>query len=232
MIRVTLFGLAFGAWYADWAITSVARRGSPGYCEYLREGARICMRRAATTLTIDGPLAQLRPGALCVSNHASLLDIPLLEGYLPDAVGFVAKTELLRVPIVAHHMMALGSVTLDRSSSRAGLLVIRETADRLRAGHSMVLFPEGTRSHDGTPQPFKPGALKAAEWAPDAQVVPIAIRGTFEVLPRTSIFPQRPGPIRLHIGAPIEPDERRGLKAAPLADLVQSRIRAMWAEGK
>ena len=79
---------------------------------------------------------------------------------------------------------------------------LRAVIEGVRAGKSLAVFPEGTRTPDGGLQEFKPGAFKIAVRA-GVPIVPVAIRGTFALLPKTTLAP-RPGRVDVFIGDPID----------------------------
>ena len=118
---------------------------------------------------------------LFVSNHQGNFDIPLLMGKLPVAKGFVAKKELKKLPILSSWMVRMRCVFLDRSDIRQSLVVINEAVSYLKKGHSMVLFPEGTRSKGPEMGEFKAGSLKLAMKA-QVPIVPVAIDGSYRLM--------------------------------------------------
>ena len=99
-------------------------------------------------------------GVLYVSNHQSNFDIPIFLGFVPRDKGFIAKIELLKVPVFRKWMKNLGCIFIDRKDARKSLTAISQAAVKLKEGHSLVIFPEGTRSSDGKLGRFKPGSLK------------------------------------------------------------------------
>lgn len=140
---------------------------------------------------------------LIVANHASWLDPPALIAALPVQVRFVLKRELLRVPFIGWYARLAGHFLLDRSNPREGKRVLERAVARARAhGLVPVLFPEGTRTHDGRLAPLKSGSFQLAI-AAGIDVQPIAVLDTYEMLPRGAAFPRHSGPIRLRVGAPI-----------------------------
>ncbi len=118
---------------------------------------------------------------LYISNHQSMLDIPLIMSNLNSAVGAIGKIELKKVPVVSFWMEELGSVYMDRENGREGLKAILMAVDKLKGGRSMLLFPEGTRSKDGHLNEFKKGSLKLAVKA-NVPVMPITVDGTYKGL--------------------------------------------------
>ena len=112
-----------------------------------------------------------------VANHQSAIDIPVVVGFLQIWAGFVAKAELKKIPIASSWIKAIHCVYIDRKSPRNSIEAIFKGVDNIRNGIPMFIFPEGTRSKDGTMGEFKPGALKLATRA-KAIIVPITIDGT------------------------------------------------------
>jgi 1-acyl-sn-glycerol-3-phosphate acyltransferase len=135
------------------------------------------------------------------SNHASYFDVFCLLGHLPAQFRWLAKAELFRIPFFGKTMAYGGYIPIDRSNPRAAHRSMMAAAERIRAGASIVVFPEGTRSPDGTLQPFKSGGAVLAIWA-QVPVVPIAILGTHPVMRKGSLRVTR-GKVEIRIGKPI-----------------------------
>jgi 1-acyl-sn-glycerol-3-phosphate acyltransferase len=136
-----------------------------------------------------------------VSNHLSFVDIWALLVALPGSLRFVGKRELFRIPVFGTALRASGQIPIDRANLRAAKGSFETAGRLLRQGHSAVVFPEGTRSRDGTLQPLKKGAFVLAI-ATQHPVVPVAVQGTFGILPRGGIVP-RAGRVVVRIGPPI-----------------------------
>lgn len=116
-----------------------------------------------------------------ISNHQSYADIPLIVSHLPMLAGFVAKKELLRIPILSSWMRALGCVYIDRSSARSSVKAILDGVSMIKSGHPLVIFPEGTRSKGPKYGTFKSGSLKLATRA-KAVIIPLTIENTYQLL--------------------------------------------------
>ncbi|MEQ8196670.1 MAG: lysophospholipid acyltransferase family protein [Clostridiaceae bacterium] len=120
------------------------------------------------------------PAGACVfiSNHQSLLDIPVLLYSVQRTVGFIAKKELLKVPVIGF-WIRLCCVAIDREDARAAVNVINAGADNVLNGLDMAIFPEGTRAKDGVMKEFKKGSVKLATKA-KAPIIPVTIDGTYK----------------------------------------------------
>lgn len=137
-----------------------------------------------------------------VANHQSVIDICALFRAIPVPLHFLLKDEMTRVPFVGWYARAMGMVFIDRGNRRAATAFLRQSAELVRSGASLCIFPEGTRSRDGIVAPFKGGAFQAAIDG-GADVVPVALSGTGAVLPVSGFFRARPGPIRVRFGTPL-----------------------------
>ncbi|CEM23232.1 unnamed protein product [Vitrella brassicaformis CCMP3155] len=141
-----------------------------------------------------------------VANHASWMDIPAV-GMLPRFYKFVAKAELLKVPILGLSIMLSDQVILERDDKRSQIKAYRQCQQILKTGYPLFVFPEGTRSRDGRLKPFgKGGAFKLAQQM-NLPVVPVTIEGTHAMMPPTALVPLKPaaGTVKLHIHPKIHP---------------------------
>ena len=168
--------------------------------------ARIWNRMVAVTIgariKVHGT-EHVKPGKAYVymANHSSLIDTPALFAYLPYQFKIIAKRELFYVPFMGWHLWTSGNFPVDRNPRKA-VLGLRRIIEGVRNGKSLAVFPEGTRTSDGQLQDFKSGTFKIALRA-GVPIVPVAIRGTFALLPKTTLVP-RPGPVDVFIGEPID----------------------------
>ena len=137
-----------------------------------------------------------------MANHSSLIDTPALFAYLPYPFRIMAKRELFFVPFMGWHLWTAGHFSIDRRDGRRTVRSLRRVIDGVREGTSLAVFPEGTRTRDGRLQEFKPGMFKIAIRA-GVPIVPVTIRGTFTLLPSTTLAP-RPGRVEVILGEPIE----------------------------
>lgn len=135
------------------------------------------------------------------SNHASYFDVFCLLAHLPVQFRWLAKAELFKIPLFGKVMEYGGYLPIDRSNPRSAHRTMIEAAERIRMGVSIVIFPEGTRSPDGKLQEFKSGGAALALRA-QVPVVPVALLGTHEVMPKGSLR-VRPGVVEIRVGDPI-----------------------------
>ncbi|MBM4262673.1 MAG: 1-acyl-sn-glycerol-3-phosphate acyltransferase [Deltaproteobacteria bacterium] len=135
-------------------------------------------------------------------NHQSNVDIPVLVQSLPQfQLRWVAKKELLKVPFFGWAMWATKHVTVDRNDPQGAVRSLKVAQERMAAGISIVVFPEGTRSRDGKLQRFKKGGFLLAAQA-GKPIVPVTINGSGRLLP-SGAFQLRPGTIEVTVDKPV-----------------------------
>ncbi|MBT5868858.1 MAG: 1-acyl-sn-glycerol-3-phosphate acyltransferase [Nitrospinaceae bacterium] len=137
-----------------------------------------------------------------VSNHQGYFDIFTLSGYLPVQIRWVAKASLFKVPFVGGAMSASGYIPVDRDNRKKAYEAFNKTLEKVREGCSIIIFPEGTRSEDGTIGPFKKGSNLIASRA-KCPMVPVTLIGSGNIIKKGS-GTISPGPIRVIISPPVE----------------------------
>lgn len=168
--------------------------------------------------------------AVIVANHSSMADVLVLFAGLPVQLRFMTKRSVFRVPFLGWGIAAAGFIPVDRGDSKRGRLAVDVALKRLHGGRSVVVFPEETRSRDGSLQPFKKGAALLAVRA-GLPMVPIAIVGTFRVLPRGTLRTS-PGTVVLAVGEPIPTAGRTASDRAELTRLAREAIERLREEGE
>ncbi|NLD35502.1 MAG: 1-acyl-sn-glycerol-3-phosphate acyltransferase [Desulfatiglans sp.] len=130
-------------------------------------------------------------------NHQSNFDIPVLFSALPAQFRWIAKAELFKIPLFGRAMRGAGYISIERKERRKAIQSLREAAEKIRSGVSVMIFPEGTRSLDGNIGEFKKGGFFLAYDA-GAQIVPIVLNGTWSIMSKDSLA-IRPGNVTLSI---------------------------------
>lgn len=144
--------------------------------------ARIILRSCGAKVEVCGLENLPQTNNLCfVSNHQSNADILLILGFIPRGMGFVAKMELAKVPLLNLGMKKINCIFLDRKNIRQAVAAISRGADNIKAGIPMVIFPEGKRSKERKMNKFLAGSLKIALLS-GAVIVPLTIDGTYKLL--------------------------------------------------
>jgi 1-acyl-sn-glycerol-3-phosphate acyltransferase len=157
---------------------------------------------------------------LFVANHRSMADIFLIC-LLPWEMKFLSKVSVFRIPLLGWLMRTAGDIPLSRGDKDSARAALEQMRNRLQEGASVVVFPEGTRSADGTLAPFREGAFRLAlELAVD--IVPLAIAGTEEALPKHSLV-FAPTTATVTVLPPVA-TAGVGLDAAGLAEKVRTEI--------
>lgn len=116
-----------------------------------------------------------------IGNHRGFFDIIATYPRMPGPTGFIAKKEMKKWPLIGWWMSSVHCLFLDRSDRRQGMATILEGINKLKAGISMWIFPEGTRSKvDGELLPFKKGSFKLATKA-GVPIIPVAFNGSSRI---------------------------------------------------
>jgi 1-acyl-sn-glycerol-3-phosphate acyltransferase len=163
-----------------------------------------------------------------MANHASSLDIWAVFVAVPRRIRLIAKKQLGRIPIFGWVMWAGRFIFIDRQNAVAARRSIDEAGKRIHDGVSVLLFPEGTRTRDGSLGSFKKGGIHLAIKA-GVPIVPVALRGTRALMPRGSLL-LRSGTMTVIIGEPIATqglsDEDRANLNERVRGVVETMLRA------
>lgn len=152
------------------------------------------------------PLDPAQPYVFAM-NHESMIDIPIAFAVIPHNLRFVAKQILRAIPFLGWYMQRTGMIFVDRGNRAQALASLREAGRKIRAGASILAYPEGTRSRDGRVLPFKKGVFVVAIES-GVPIIPVAITGSGQALPSDG-FRIRPATVRVRLGAPIATAERQ-----------------------
>jgi 1-acyl-sn-glycerol-3-phosphate acyltransferase len=178
------------------------------------------------TITVEGKENIPKKGGVCfVANHGSIFDIILVLAYIGRPFGFIAKRELLFVPLINLWISLLGGLFIDRSHPRKALKTINKGIQRLKSGGGILIFPEGRRSRGEGLLPFHPGSFRLATQA-GVPIVPVAITGSYEVFERYGRV--NACPVRLVVCGPVDteeiPHEERKLLAGRVQEIIEQAL--------
>ena len=167
------------------------------------------VHRLGVDLRVTGA-DRVPPGRAYVymSNHQSHLDIPILYASLPSpTIRMVGKKELFEIPLWGPALRQAEFIEIDRGDRKQALGAMQRAAELVRDGVSVYLAPEGTRSRDGRLGELKKGGFHLAVGT-GAPIVPVAVRGTIDILPRGTKKMHTGLPVTVEIGAPIAVEGR------------------------
>lgn len=195
--------------------------GKLGY-SISRYWARAILKLAGIRLKVQG-LERLDSTRqyIFIANHQSYLDIPALVQALPPfQLRWIAKKEILWIPLFGWALWTTKHIIVDRSNLSNAMISLRKARERIEKGVSVVVFPEGTRSRNGELLPFKRGGFLLAIKT-QTPIVPVTINGSGTILPRED-WRVRSGEIEIVVSDPVPIDQVRAENLKPLL----TRVRA------
>ena len=144
--------------------------------------SRILLKVAGVKVTVHGlENIPTDTNVLYIGNHQGNFDIPIYMSQIPGLKGFVSKIEVKKIPGVRTWMEYMYCVFMDRSSIRKSGEAIIEGIKILKSGHSLVIFPEGTRSKGDNMGDFKAGSFKLATKS-KVPIVPVTMNGSYKIM--------------------------------------------------
>ena len=167
--------------------------------KFAKTQARNLTRLCGVTVHVRG-LEQLGAGPyMFTPNHQSHFDIAMLLGYLPGNNRFAAKKEMFNEPVLGAVLRTMGMIPIDRENPLEAIQLLNELKlDQ----YSTIIFPEGTRSRDGSLLPFKKGPFVAAIHL-GVPVVPVVCKGTQQIMPKGGYLSILLGTVELVVLQPI-----------------------------
>ncbi len=185
---------------------------------------RLSLALAGVRIRVEGTENIPAEACLFMANHTSAVDPVAMFVATPRHIAFLAKQELFRIPLLGLAMRRAQFLPVDRSSAEAAAGSVDRAVEQLRAGVSMMIYPEGTRSPDGHLLPFKRGGFLLAIRA-GRPIVPVAIQGAERILPKHQLW-IRPGEILLKYLPPVSVAGYTQEDRAILLDRVRASIAA------
>ncbi len=189
-----------------------------------KQGARLALWLAGVRLEVSG-LEKIPHDRTVVfmANHQGNCDPPALLAVLPT-ISIMAKKEFFRIPILNRAMLARGFIPVDRRNREAAITAVDRAVLSLRAGHSFLVFPEGTRSRDGRLQPLKKGVFIMAMKV-GAPIVPVSVSGSSKIMAKGK-FVIHPGRVRITVQQPIPTEGHTLADRATIMERVRQGILA------
>jgi len=147
--------------------------------------------------------ALVRTPYIIISNHQSILDI-LIMNCLLYRFRWISKIENYKVPVLGWYLRMAKYIVIDRGNEESKTGMMEKSAECLRKGISIMMFPEGTRSPDGEIAPFKLGAFQLALMT-DKSILPVIVDGTGGVLPKHGLLFSRGNILKIKVLDPVHP---------------------------
>ncbi len=161
--------------------------------------------------------------ALFIGNHQGNMDALTSMIFLGKMKPALIKHQLMRLPLARIYIALDSCVPINRTDVRQSLTALKKVTAKLKAGHSVIIFPEGTRSKGPDMHEFKHGAFKAAVWA-QVPIVPFVSDGAYKAFEEKGrLVPTR---VKFSVLPPISPEEFKGMKTQEISSMVQARIQA------
>ena len=171
---------------------------------------RLIVWTCGIKIAVEG-LEHLEPNRsyVIISNHLSNFDIWCTIAALPLNIRFVAKKELLRIPVFGQALAVSDHIVIDRQNSEEAINTINAAAARSKTGICILFYAEGTRSPDGAVHAFKRGGVTLA-LRTQLAIVPLSISGTRKFLPKRSLVIRPGGAVKIVL-APAIPTAGRSV---------------------
>jgi 1-acyl-sn-glycerol-3-phosphate acyltransferase len=185
----------------------------------------LILKTTRVRVTVTG-LERLNPAHSYVvaSNHQSIYDIPILFASLPLQLRIVAKQSLGSIPFLGWHLHRTGHLLVDRKNPGAD--IVQKMRRLIHEAHSLIVFPEGTRSVDGRVGRFKKGSFLVAVDA-KLPIVPVSVSGTRQVMRKGRLM-VRPGRVSVTVHDPLPTAgltrEEVGALATRVREIVRSGV--------
>jgi len=197
----------------------VDRRGELSW-RIARSWGRVVLKAWGVRVVVLGDAP--RGPVIYAVNHGSVLDIPVLFAHLPGSFRIVHKRSLYLIPLIGLYLYCTGHIGIDRSKAFRARKSLERAAQRIAGGTSVAVFPEGTRSSDGSVRPFKKGSFVLAIEA-GVPVIPVSLAGVKRIAPQ-GLLRLRPGELAMTLHPPVPTAGRCVEEAGALAEQVRGIV--------
>ena len=165
-------------------------------------------------------------GVLFIGNHRRFFDIIILQTIIDRPMGFIAKSDLKKVPLFSSWVVDIGSIFMDRKNVRAGLESINIGTEHIGKGLSLGLYPEGTRSHTKELLPFKKGGYRMAKNS-ESPIVLVAATGTDDIFENNKPAALRKKTVIFEFSEPTYPHKLDKKDCNDFYDEIPAKLQAM-----
>jgi len=216
VVRYVLAILYTAFWGGVACLASPFDRDGRSVVWVARHWVRWILWTCGVRVEVDGiENVPLHRSAVYMSNHQSVFDVVAIVATLPVHWRFVAKRELTWIPLFGWALALGNQIIVDRRNRASSMRSLARAAERVRAGASVIIFPEGTRSPDASLREFKSGGFHLAIQA-GVPIVPITVSGSWRITPKRSLRIES-GTVLVRYGKPIptqglDADDRGELK--------------------
>jgi len=186
-------------------ISKMAKEGSHQFFDAGKHWAKKLLQKASIEVNIIGENYDKNKSYIIVANHSSYLDIPVLLAYLDLKFVIMYKKELEKIPIFGKGLELSPFISVIRTNPRDAIKSLEKANQMLKENISVLVFPEGTRTSDGSLGEFKKGATRIA-YKGKAEILPVRIDGTFDLMPKNQLS-IKSGKITLKINKSISYSE-------------------------
>ena len=184
-------------------IIALKIRGNSVFYRYAYNWSKKLVKIVGINLIIEGKENLVKgENYVYISNHTSIMDIPVMIYGLKDNIRIIYKKELEKLPIFGRGIKVSPYIPVSRGDGMKSMHSLNEANKAMQENSSILIFPEGTRSQDGEIGEFKRGAFILAAKA-NKKIVPVTIIGTNNILAKGSIKANS-GKVKLIISKPIE----------------------------
>jgi 1-acyl-sn-glycerol-3-phosphate acyltransferase len=221
---VTVYTIVCGS--VSFLLAIIFRSGDPSH-RVARLWSWLILRTCGIRVSIDGlENLDLDRTYVLASNHQSLFDIPILFAYLPISFRILFKRSLLRIPFLGWHLWVSGHIPVDRGNPVKARQSLKRASEHLCRKGSIVIFPEGTRSHDGSIGRFKYGSFVLAIRA-GVPVVPVTISESWRVMERGRVT-VHPRSVKVHVDRPLSVGEYDDKSVTKLSRVVRDIVESHY----
>lgn len=162
------------------------------------------------------------PAFIIMANHKSHLDPPLFIASFPHNIRFLTKQELFAIPVFGRALQRVGHIAINRKNHDAALRSLKVAGERIRAGTTVLVFPEGTRFEAPGLGPFKKGGFHLALES-HVPILPVWVQNSDLALPKGTVQVHAV-PVTAYVGAAIQPEEFSGCSVDDLMMTVREQI--------